>query len=180
MISLIQSLNGTMTLQDLKSYTVSIKEPLKINFHNYNLYTTTAPSSGAVMFNILKIMEQYPPSSLPNTNLTTHRFVEAMKFAYGARQELGDPAYIGNMTHYQDLMISSSKAHEIRHRILDNQTQPLSAYNPLSIYSPDSKGTSHIVAADASGLTVSTTTTINLLFGARISWALEEEIMRSW
>lgn len=168
MIDYLQSLNGTMTLQDLKDYKVKVKEPLAIKFRGFNLYTTRAPSSGAVMFNILKIMEQYPEEDLKNTNLTTHRFVEAMKFAYGARQELGDPDYIGNMTRYQELMLSDDKAREIRNRILDNQTQPLGVYDPLSLYAAESSGTSHIVTADRSGLTVSTTTTINLLFGARL------------
>ncbi|KAK4210023.1 hypothetical protein QBC37DRAFT_429447 [Rhypophila decipiens] len=171
MIDLIQSLNGIMTLQDLKDYAVKVKEPLSIKFGDYQLYTTPAPSSGAVMFNMLKIMEQYPQQDLQDANLTTHRFVEAMKFAYGARQELGDPDYISNMTKYQELMLSEHIAKEIRYRIFDNTTQPLSAYNPLSIYAAESSGTSHIVTADRSGLTVSATTTINLLFGARLMTA---------
>ncbi|KAK3315100.1 gamma-glutamyltranspeptidase [Apodospora peruviana] len=168
MIDYIQSLNGTMTLDDLKNYTVKIKQPLSISYRDYRLFTTSAPSSGAVMLSILKTMEQYPSADLQNVNLTTHRFVEAMKFAYGARQELGDPDYIGNITEYQEQMMSDDKAKETRKLIMDNQTQPIEVYDPLSLYAVDSKGTSHIVTADRSGLTVSTTTTINLLFGAQI------------
>ncbi|KAK3304387.1 gamma-glutamyltranspeptidase [Chaetomium strumarium] len=168
MIDLIQKTNGTMTLEDLKNYTVDVKPPLNITYGDYRLFTTDAPSSGAVMFSILKTMEEYPVQDLIDTNLTTHRFVEAMKFAYGARLEFGDPAFVQNVTDIEGWLLSNDTAQDIRHRILDNQTQAVEAYDPLSLYNPESHGTSHIVSADASGLTVTSTTTINLLFGAQI------------
>jgi gamma-glutamyltranspeptidase/glutathione hydrolase len=120
------------------------------------------------MFSILKTIGQYPAEDLADTNLTTHRFVEAMKFAYGARLKLGDPEFVKNTSKYEDQLVSDDTARHIRHRILDNETQPVEAYDPLSLYMPENHGTSHIVTADSSGLTVTSTTTINLLFGARI------------
>lgn len=168
MISLIQEMNGTMTLDDLEEYKVEVKPPLNITYGDFRLFTTEAPSSGAVMFSIFKTMEQYPPEDLHDTNLTAHRFVEAMKFAYGARLQLGDPEFIKNTTAYQAHLLSDTTARTIRNRILDNTTQPLSAYDPLSLYSPPSHGTSHIVTADRSGMTLTSTTTINLLFGAQL------------
>jgi gamma-glutamyltranspeptidase/glutathione hydrolase len=168
MIDLIQKTNGTMTLQDLEEYTVDVKPPLNITYGDYRLFTTEAPSSGAVMLSIFKTMQQYSPKDLSNTNLTTHRFVEAMKFAYGARLELGDPEFVKNATEIEDYLLSDNTAHDIRQRILDNKTQPVEAYDPLSLYAPEPHGTSHIVTADSSGLTITSTTTINLLFGAQI------------
>ena len=168
LISFIQKMNGTMTLDDLREYAVEVKPPLNITFGDYRLFTTEAPSSGAVMFSIFKTMEQYPPEDLADANLTTHRFVEAMKFAYGARLQLGDPEFITNTTAYQAHLLSDDTARAVRHRILDNTTQPLEAYDPLSLYLPSPHGTSHIVTADRSGLTVTSTTTINLLFGAQL------------
>ncbi|KAK4101064.1 gamma-glutamyltranspeptidase [Parathielavia hyrcaniae] len=168
MVDLVQKMNGTMTLADLEGYTVDVKPSLNITYGNYRLFTTEAPSSGAVMFSILKTMEQYPPEDLSNTNLTTHRFVEAMKFAYGARLQLGDPGFVKNTTDFENRLLSDHTANDIRHRILDNKTQPVKAYDPMSLYLPDSHGTSHIVTADKSGLTITSTTTINLLFGAQI------------
>ncbi|AEO71500.1 uncharacterized protein THITE_2152403 [Thermothielavioides terrestris NRRL 8126] len=168
MIDFIQKMNGTMTLDDLRNYAVEVTPPLTITYGDYRLFTTGAPSSGSIMFSIIKTMEQYPPEDLADTNLTTHRFVEAMKFAYGARLKLGDPDFVKNTTEYQKELLSDNMAHEIRQRILDNRTQPVEAYDPLSLYNPESHGTSHIVTADASGLTLTSTTTINLLFGAQI------------
>jgi gamma-glutamyltranspeptidase/glutathione hydrolase len=168
MIDLIRLKNGTMTLDDLRNYTVEVKPHLSITYRDFRLFAPEAPSSGAVLLSMLKTMDQYPVQDLADSNLTTHRFVEAMKFAYGARQQLGDPAFIRHMETYQQQMLSDDQARQIRHRILDNQTQPVEAYNPESVYAAESEGTSHIVTADSSGLTVTSTTTINLLFGARI------------
>ncbi|KAK4150101.1 gamma-glutamyltranspeptidase-like protein [Chaetomidium leptoderma] len=168
MIDFIQKMNGTMTLDDLKEYAIDVKPPLNITYGDYRLFTSEAPSSGAVMFSILKTMGQYPTKDLADTNLTAHRFVEAMKFAYGARLQFGDPAFVKNTTELENYLLSDDAAHDIRHRILDDKTQPVEAYDPLSLYVPNSHGTSHIVTADASGLTITSTTTINLLFGAQI------------
>ncbi len=113
-------------------------------------------------------MEQYPPSHTSDTNLSIHRFTEAMRFAYGARSELGDPDYVSNIKLYEDRLLSKSKANEIRNKIHDNTTQPVEAYDPGATYASPGHGTSHIATADASGMAISSTTTINLLFGAQI------------
>ncbi|KAK4198481.1 gamma-glutamyltranspeptidase [Triangularia verruculosa] len=167
-IKTIQETNGTMTLEDLREYAVRLKQPLSIEYRDFKLFTTDAPSSGAVTLNILKVMEQFPPEDLADKNLTAHRLTEAMKFAYGARQELGDPDFIRGLTSFQKTMISEEKAQQVRKMILDNQTQALEVYNPRSVYAAESFGTSHLVASDGTGMTVTSTTTINLLFGARI------------
>ncbi|KAK4250093.1 gamma-glutamyltranspeptidase-like protein [Corynascus novoguineensis] len=168
MVNFIQKMNGTMTLQDLDEYCVDVKPPLNITYGDYRLFTTEVPSSGAVTFSIFKTMQQYPLEDLTDANLTAHRFVEAMKFAYGARLQLGDPDFVKNATELETQLLSNETAHEIRKRILDNKTQPVEAYDPFSLSMPESHGTSHIVTADASGLTITSTTTINLLFGAQI------------
>lgn len=161
-------MDGIMTLDDLANYTVQVKPPLSITFGDYRLFTTEAPSSGAVMLSILKTMDQFPREDLADANLTTHRFVEAMKFAYGARQELGDPDFVRHMASYQKQMLSDDRARHVRGLIRDNETQPVENYNPASVYTTHGEGTAHIVTADSSGMTVSSTTTINLLFGAKI------------
>jgi len=168
MIKIIQETNGTMTLDDLKNYKVAIRQPVSISYRGFRAFSTSSPSSGAVCLSLLKTMEQYPASESGDTNLTMHRFNEAMRFAYGARSELGDPAYVSNIELYEDRLLSKAKAEEIRGRILDNATQPVEAYNPSGFSASPGHGTSHIVTADGAGMAISSTTTINLLFGARI------------
>lgn len=171
MIDLIQASNGTMTMDDLKDYKITVRRPLSIDYRGYKVFATDAPSSGAITLSMLKTMEQYPLSDRKDTNLTTHRFNEAMRFAYGARVELGDPDYIRNIEQYESQLISDAKAREISRLIRDNETQPVDAYDPDGIYTADGAGTSHIVAADGAGMAVSSTTTLNLLFGAQIMTA---------
>ncbi|KAB5586120.1 gamma-glutamyltranspeptidase [Coniochaeta sp. 2T2.1] len=168
MVDTIQATNGTMTMQDLADYKILVRDPLSIDYRGYRVFANTAPSSGSVTLSMLKTMEQYPLSDRSDANLTTHRFDEAMRFAYGARVELGDPNYIRNIEQYENNLISNAKAEEISRRIKDNETQPVEAYDPNGTYSEEGFGTSHIVAADGSGMAISSTTTLNLLFGAQI------------
>ncbi|KAK5661002.1 hypothetical protein OQA88_12380 [Cercophora sp. LCS_1] len=167
-VTTINKTGGILDLTDLANYQIKSKKALSINYRDYTLYTTDAPSSGAVMLNILNVMKQYPPEDVKNRELTSHRLVEAMKFAYGARADLGDPDFVAGIEELQAQMLSEEKAQAIRGMIFDNQTQPISAYDPKLIYTVDSPGTSHVVTSDKSGLTVSSTTTVNLLFGSKV------------
>lgn len=166
MVTTIRQSNGTMTLSDLSSYNVSIRQPLEMSFRGYKLYTTPAPSSGAVLMGILKIMEGYPTSDSADVNLTTHRFDEAMRFSYGARLELGDPSFVPGVTQLEEALLSDKGAERVRNKILDNTTQPVEVYDPRSVYLPETHGTSHVVTADRDGMATSLTTTVNLLFGS--------------
>lgn len=168
MVKLVQETNGTLTMNDMKSYRALAKQPISIDFRGFKLYSTGAPSSGSVMLNMLKTMEQYPVADLVDTNLTTHRFIEAMRFAYGARLELGDPNFVSNMEQFEEALLSVHKANDTRHKINDNSTLPVKEYNPRQLYAAETHGTSHIVTADSSGMAISSTTTVNLLFGAQI------------
>ena len=83
-ITALRAANGTMTLQDLKNYTVAIRKPAQITYRGYKLTSCSAPSSGTVALSVLKTLEGYSDLGEPSTiNLTTHRLDEAIRFAYG-------------------------------------------------------------------------------------------------
>jgi gamma-glutamyltranspeptidase/glutathione hydrolase len=168
MIAIIQETNGTMTLDDLRDYQVISRDVAKVSYRGVDLHGISAPAGGAVCLSILKTMEQYDLEDWQDVDLTTHRLVESMRFAYSARLQLGDPSFVDHMNSFQSQMISDKNARDIRNRILDNQTLPVTEYDPLKIYTTDSHGTSHISTADRSGMATSLTTTVNLLFGAQI------------
>jgi gamma-glutamyltranspeptidase / glutathione hydrolase len=168
MIATIRQSNGSMTLSDLADYKIAVRAPLSATFRGYKLHTTGAPASGAVLLGILKAMEQYPLEDFADVNLTTHRFDEAMRFAYGARLELGDPDFVEGVQSTEEMLVSDEAARAIRKKINDRKTQPVEVYDPRMVYLPENHGTSHVVTADKDGMATSLTTTINLLFGARI------------
>lgn len=83
-IAALQKANGTMTVDDLRNYTVAIRKPATIDYRGYKLTSSSAPSSGVVALSVLNIIKGYPDIGDPATvNLSTHRLVEAMKFGYG-------------------------------------------------------------------------------------------------
>lgn len=168
-IAAIKATGGTMTTQDLKDYKIKTRDPASINYRGYKITSTTAPSGGEVALSMLNIVGAYTGFGDPaQINRTTHRISEAMRWSYGMRTLVGDPGFVANMSAYQADMLSEATAHEIRTKISDNTTYPVSYYNPANLEVLTDGGTSHIVAADHSGLSVSITTTINTLFGSRL------------
>ncbi|KAH6879874.1 gamma-glutamyltranspeptidase [Thelonectria olida] len=161
--------NGSITLEDLREYSVRHLRTANITYRNHRLFSTVAPSSGAIALSILKIAEGFDDFFTHDTvNLSTHRLVESMKFAYGQRAKLGDPFFVPGLDDYQDNILSDAIAKRNRDKISDKGTLDMDAYNPDGVELPSSHGTSHIVTADHTGLSISLTTTINLLFGSRV------------
>ncbi|KAM4066197.1 gamma-glutamyltranspeptidase [Hirsutella rhossiliensis] len=168
-IAALQDANGTMTLEDLKNYTITLRKPAAINYRGYKLTSTSAPSSGVVALSALNVVSGYDGFNDPSqANLSTHRLDEAMRFAYGQRTVLGDPSFVDRLAEYTEIMVSPETGEHTRAKISDFTTQDVAYYDPEGIESLNTPGTSHIVAADASGMSVSLTTTVNLLFGSRI------------
>ncbi|KAK8071579.1 gamma-glutamyltransferase [Apiospora saccharicola] len=137
--------------------------------HRYRIHGCGLPSGGAVALNILSVLKGYDGvGDASNVNLTTHRLDEAMRFGYGLRTDLGDPDFDVGLQSYQQIMLSKDTASDIRSRISDDHTQPLSVYNPKGLEVIGTHGTSHLSVADSSGLAISLTSTINLPFGSHL------------
>ncbi|KAF4215037.1 hypothetical protein CNMCM8980_008788 [Aspergillus fumigatiaffinis] len=169
MINALQAANGTMTMEDLRNYTVAIRNVSQIDYRGYQITSTSAPSSGTVAMSILKILSTYDDFFAPgNVNLSTHRLDEAMRFGYGERTNLGDPLFVAGLDEYEENMLKQSTIDEIRRKISDYRTQNVSAYDPEGIESLNDSGTSHVVVADHTGLAISLVTTINTLFGSQV------------
>ncbi|KAK4615605.1 Glutathione hydrolase proenzyme [Fulvia fulva] len=169
LINAIQATNGTMTLEDLKHYTVAIRPEQNITYRDYKVHGCGAPSSGVVGLSILKIMEGYTDIGQAATlNLSTHYVDEAMRFAYGQRSELGDPLFLEGMEEYQADMLSPETVAAVRAKISPLHTLNVSAYDPSGFESLETPGTSAVVAADVNGLAIALTTTVNTLFGSKV------------
>ena len=83
MIDALAAEGGTMTLEDLKNYSIIMREPRQIQHEDYTFTSSGAPSSGAIMLNILSTLGGYPDFDEPGSdNLSSHRLNEAMRFAY--------------------------------------------------------------------------------------------------
>ncbi|KAM0194250.1 hypothetical protein ACHAPA_005068 [Fusarium lateritium] len=165
MVKTIQDSNGTITLDDYRNYEAISREVLQTEYKGYNVYGISSPAGGAVSLNILNTMNGYTHQD-EDRNTTLHIYIEAMKFAYGARLRLGDPDFVDGVPELEHEMLNLTTAEKIRKKIDPQNTQDLKKYDPKGIYSSDGHGTSHIVTADGDGMAVSLTTTVNLIFGS--------------
>ncbi|KAH0498596.1 hypothetical protein TgHK011_005844 [Trichoderma gracile] len=168
-VDYVQQTGGSMTLDDMANYKVLSRPVHNVTYRGLTLHGVGSPAGGAVSLQILKVMERYSQDDWADQDLSRHRLTEAMRFAYAARISLGDPAFVDDdVAGFEKEMLDPKNIDAIHERIWDNQTQATKYYNPHEFYVPENHGTSHIVAADKSGMAVSLTTTVNLLFGAQI------------
>ncbi|XP_066271491.1 glutathione hydrolase 1 proenzyme-like [Branchiostoma lanceolatum] len=168
----IQAAGGIITEQDLRDYQVEVTSPLNISLAGgLTVLSPPPPSSGAVLSLILNILDGYrfSPSSVDgvdNLILTYHRIVEAFKFAYAKRSELGDPRFV-DIAELISNLTSDDYADSLRHRITDSTTHDYRYYGP-SFVLPEDGGTSHVSVLAPNGDAVSVTSTVNLFFGSKL------------
>lgn len=162
-VDTIQSRGGIMTLKDLAQYEAIIRHPLHIDIHGkHRVWSSGAPSSGAVVLSALKTVAQYGKDEFHDAgvNLTTHRLIEATKFAYGERADYGDPDFVKNVTELERRALSEKDSALKKSRIRDNATEQASYYDPKNYTVLTDHGTSQLSAIDDNGLSVTLTTTI--------------------
>ena len=145
-----------------------MRKPISIDYRDHKIYSSGAPSGGSTALSILKIIEGYNMSNPDLMQLNTHRIDEAMRYSYAARTHLGDPDFFGYMDDFETKMIRPETSSEIRRKISDKHTHNVSDYNPQGYDVRENHGTSHIVTVDGSGMTITFTSTVNLLFGSQL------------
>ncbi|KAF9973905.1 hypothetical protein BGZ73_002833 [Actinomortierella ambigua] len=167
MVDHIQKNGGILNMKDLAGYRPLLKEPVVGYYQGRKVYTTPAPTSGPVLLSLLNILERYDIGrDKVLSSLEVHRLIEAMKFGYAQRTQLGDPDF----TDLEDTIkniISKDTAAYIRRNISDAHTFPVMYYNPH--WGPiENHGTTHMSTVDQSNMAVALTSTVNLLFGSQL------------
>ncbi|KAF5293555.1 hypothetical protein FQA39_LY03040 [Lamprigera yunnana] len=166
----IKDLGGIITKEDLENYRAEWDEPVSIKLNNGDhVYSVKPPGSGVLLAFILNILDGYnftrdSINDIDNTVLTYHRIIEAYKFAYARRTELGDTAFVNISTLLKDLT-SDEYAEMIRMKINDNKTYNNASYYGGVFYNKEDHGTAHMSVLAANGDAVSVTSTVNLYFG---------------
>ncbi|KAH8823211.1 nucleophile aminohydrolase [Flagelloscypha sp. PMI_526] len=163
-VKTVQKAGGILTLEDLSEYKVTASPALIGTYRGRKIYTTDAPSCGAPLLHMLNIAEQYQFED--RDGLAVHRLVEALKYGFASRSKIGDIPYLNSSDVETILHIpSKSFAVEIVANLTDDATHPPEYYNPLFDV-PVNHGTSHVSAADESGMAVALTSSVNSDFGA--------------
>ncbi|QRV76429.1 gamma-glutamyltranspeptidase [Ceratobasidium sp. AG-Ba] len=181
-IAKAQANGGIITLGDLKSEFIEFVLLHTSDTHyqdtgrssgnrfksNYTLTSCPAPSSGIIALSAMNILENFDISNSSNINATTHLLDEAIKFAYGQRMSLGDPAFVSNVTSLEAFYLKKKTSKKLAQKISPDTTFSAAYYNPSNYTAQRESGTSHLVAADSSGLVVSLTSTVNYYFGSQL------------
>ena len=131
---------GLLTLEDLQNYKVQVRNPIQAEYNGYLVTSCPAPAGGAAVLSILKTMEGYEVDAAGEgeVNVTMHRLDEAMRFAFGARSAMGDPAFLSYMDWYEEEITSEAFAKEVRSRIDDGRTLEREEYVPGNWEVPES------------------------------------------
>jgi gamma-glutamyltranspeptidase/glutathione hydrolase len=159
---------GLITMEDMKSYSPTRREPVHGKYRGYDIYSMSPPSSGGVhVVQILNILEGYPIAEYGhNSARTIHLMAEAMKRAYADRSlYLGDEDFVKVPMRG---LISKFYAAIIRESIDKERATPGSRIAPGKPQPFESNETTHFSIVDSFGNAVSNTYTINFSYGSGI------------
>lgn len=162
MAAAAQRAGGTLTVEDLRSYKVLEREPLRVAWEGHEVMTMPPPSAGGVMVaELLGMFSAAEAAALdPRRAEGIHTLAEAMRGAFADRvRGVGDPAYA---TVDVPGLLAAERLKKRRASIDPNKTR-----RPGAFVTED-HGTSHLIVIDAQRNVVALTTTVNNPFGARI------------
>ena len=178
----VQKGGGGMTVADLANYEVKERTVLQGNYRGYEIITAPPPSSGGiVLLETLNMLEPVPLSTMGSRSADSiHWTVEAFRRAYMDRAEfLGDPDF-AKIPVAQ--LVDKKYAAAWRETIDGNRAsaslqlkRPANAFNELDRVSRfaaarhESDSTTHYSVIDPEGNAVAVTTTLNDLFGSRVT-----------
>ncbi len=160
--------DGAITMDDLRSYKVVEREPVRGTYRGFQVVTMPPPSSGgAHLVQILNMLEPLPIASWgSNSAQTIHYMAESMKLAYADRSEyLGDSDFVK-----VPLKALTSKAYaaSLLKSIDPQLARSGKGIKPGNLQPYESDQTTHFSVVDKAGNAVAVTYTLNTNFGSGI------------
>ena len=154
--------HGIITRADLAKYRPEWRDPIKGTYRGDTIYSMPPSSSGGVIaVEILNILETWPKLPPFGSAMYFHDVTEAFRRAFIDRNtELGDPAFVKNPI---DRLTSKAYARTLRDSILPDKASKTPTFAQVA---GEGTHTTHYSVVDSAGNAVSTTTTLNSLFGS--------------
>jgi gamma-glutamyltranspeptidase / glutathione hydrolase len=160
----LQQAGSYVALADLANYRTVERQPVRGTYRGVEIVGPPPPCSGGVhIVQMLNLLEKFDIAGMGfGTTETLHLMAEALKIAAADRRATtADPAFVDVPV---ERLISKAYADERRPEISTDRASAFEA----KILNVESANTTHLTVADAAGNIVTSTQTINSLFGARI------------
>ena len=158
----LSTTGSLISAADLAAYKPVWREPIRGTYRGHVLLTMPPPSSGVTMIEILNILEGFDPLPAFGSARRAHLLASAMQRAFTDRNAfIGDPAFVKVPV---DRLADKSYAAKLRAGIGARATPTISLSQPGS----DGSNTTHYAVIDKVGNAVSSTTTINDLYGSGV------------
>lgn len=161
----LASAGSFLDAQDLADYRSIDRTPVRGTYRGHEIIGPPPPCSGGVhVVQMLNLLEAYDIGAMGFGSAdTTHLLLEAMKIAASDRRAVtADPAFV-------DVPVEAlmSKAYATRRRA-EITLEEAGKFDAGILLFNESANTTHVTVADDEGNIITTTQTINSLFGARI------------
>lgn len=163
LVECMEKTGGFVRRDDLTGYKVEERAPIRGHYRGWEILGPPPPAaSGVHIAQMLNILEAYDIAKMGfGTVDTLHLLAEVLKIAFADRAEAsGDPDFVKVPV---ERIVSRDYADQ-RRKLLDiaRATQWTGG-----LQAAEGQDTTHLTVADGKGNVVSTTQTINSLFGAR-------------
>jgi gamma-glutamyltranspeptidase/glutathione hydrolase len=159
---------GWITRADLADYEIRWRRPVRGAYRGHEIISMAPPSSGGThIIQILNLLEDEDLGRLGFGSVEyVHRFLEALKLAFADRARyMADP----DLTEVPVAWLTSKVYAERRRRDLNPFRAGQYAAGPASSTGGEGDCTTHLTVIDGDGGLVTTTQTLNSLFGAKVT-----------
>ncbi|KAF1710327.1 gamma-glutamyltransferase [Pseudoxanthomonas kalamensis DSM 18571] len=163
LIAGVKQAGGRWTPEELAAYRVKQREPIRFDYHGWQVTTAPPVSSGGIaLAEMLQILEPYDLQDMDQAH-RVHLIVESMRRAFRDRTFfLGDPDFTDIP---QDVLTSRDYAQGLRATIHPDKATPSDLLSGKQTPLEDEE-TTHFSIIDGEGNRVSATQTVNLLYGS--------------
>ena len=180
----VQKGGGLITVDDLGSYEVKEREPVRGTYRGYEVISAPPPSSGGtVLVESLNILEGYDLARLQSRSAQSIHFtIESFRRAFFDRAEfLGDPDFsripVAQLVDKKYAAAwretihpeRASPSKELKRPAVFSELEQYAEAHPPATVPRESNHTTHYSVVDAEGNAVAVTTTINDWFGSRVT-----------
>ena len=180
----MQKGGGLITAEDLASYEVKERQPIRGAYRGYEVISAPPPSSGGVaLVQILNILEGYELAKLGSRSAESiHLSAEAFQRAFFDRTEfMGDPDFakipVAQLIDKRYAaawretipLRRATPADEVKRPAIFTKLDEYAAASPRPKYVQEAEHTTHYSVVDPDGNAVAVTTTLNDSFGSHVT-----------